>query len=182
MTTTMSIPARLRESDRAALEAHFLALGGEDRRLRFGASISDDGVRAYLARIDFEHDGLFAVHGDNPELIAAVHVAVGAGGAEMGLSVLPGHRGRGLGSALFTRAVMHLRNRGEPRVFVHCITENAAMMHLAIKHGMRIVNAGAETDAYLVLAPATPQSILHEWAQDSIALFAPPRALTSRKG
>jgi GNAT superfamily N-acetyltransferase len=182
MTTTMSIPARLRESDRAALEAHFLALGAEDRRLRFGASISDAGVRAYVSRIDFEHDGLFAVHDDDPKLIAVVHVAVGAGGAEMGLSVLPGHRGQGLGSALFTRAVMHLRNRGEPRVFVHCITENAAMLHLALKRGMRIVNAGAETDAYLVLAPATPQSILHEWAQDSIALFAPPRALTSRRG
>jgi hypothetical protein len=67
-------------------------------------------------------------------------------------------------------------------VFVHCITENAAMMHLALKHGMRIVNEGAETDAYLVLEPATPQSILLEWAQDSLALFSPPRALTSRKG
>jgi len=51
------------------------------------------------------------------------------------------------------------------------------MMHLALKHGMRIVNEGAETDAYLVLEPATPQSILLEWAQDSLALFSPPRRL-----
>jgi len=200
MTTTMSIPARLRENDRSALEAHFLALDGEDRRLRFGASISDEGVRVYVARIDFERDGLFAVHDEELKVLAAVHVAVGAGGAEMGLSVLPGHRGQGLGNALFTRAVMHLRNRGEPKVFVHCITENAAMMHLALKHGMRIVNEGSETDAYLVLEPATPQSILNEWVQDSsadavrgvrknthltrslLALFAVPRVLTSRKG
>jgi len=169
MTTTPSLTARLRESDRAALEAHFLALDSEDRRLRFGASISDEGVRAYVARIDFAHDGLFAVHDDESKLLAVVHVAVGHGTAEMGLSVLPGHRGEGLGNALFTRAVVHLRNRGEPKVFVHCISENAAMMHLARKHGMRIVNEGAESDAHLALEPATPQSILNEWAQDSSA-------------
>ena len=161
MTTTASLASRLHASDRAALAAHFLGLDGEDRRLRFGASISDEGVRAYVARIDFERDGLFAVHDDDSTLLAVVHVAVGKGEAEMGLSVLPGHRGKGLGNALFTRAVVHLRNRGEPWVFVHCISENAAMMHLARKHGMRIVHAGAESDAHLALQPAaTPQSVL----------------------
>jgi ribosomal protein S18 acetylase RimI-like enzyme len=169
MTTTPFLPVRLRESDRAALETHFLTLGSEDRRLRFGASMSDDGVRAYVGRLDFERDGLFAVHDDELKLLAVVHVAVGGGEAEMGLSVLPSHREQGLGNALFTRAVVYLRNRGEPKVFVHCISENAAMMHLARKHGMRIVNEGAETDAHLVLEPATPQSILNEWVQDSSA-------------
>jgi len=66
----MSIPARLRETDRAALEAHFLALDGEDRRLRFGASISDEGVRLYVARIDFGRDGLFAVHDEELKVLA----------------------------------------------------------------------------------------------------------------
>lgn len=166
MTTTTTLTVRLREADRAALETHFLALDGEDRRLRFGASISDEGVRAYVARIDFERDGLFAVHDDELKLLAVVHVAFGDGGAEMGLSVLPGLRGNGLGNALFTRAVMHLRNRGEPEVFVHCITENAAMMHLARRHGMRVINDGSESDAQLALDPPTPQSMFAEWMHD----------------
>jgi GNAT superfamily N-acetyltransferase len=156
MTKTAFLPARLRETDRAALEAHFLALDGEDRRLRFGASISEAGVRAYVERIDFENDGLFAVHDHDLALLAVVHVAVGKGEAEMGLSVLPGHRGKGLGNALFTRAVAYLRNRGEANVFVHCISENGAMMHLARKHGMRIVNAGSESNGRLALGPAAP--------------------------
>lgn len=166
MTTTKALTVRLREADRAALETHFLALDSEDRRLRFGASISDEGVRAYVARIDFGRDGLFAVHDDELKLLAVVHVAFGDGGAEMGLSVLPGLRGKGLGNALFMRAVMHLRNRGEPEVFVHCITENAAMMHLAHKHGMRVVNEGSESDAQLALDPPTAQSMFAEWMHD----------------
>lgn len=163
------ITVRLRESEREALDAHFLALDGEDRRLRFGSSIGDEGLRAYVARIDFERDGIFAVHDDNLRLISVVHVAVTESSAELGLSVLPGFRSQGLGSELFARAVMHLRNRGIHEVFVHCITENAAMMHLARKHGMRVVYDGSETDAYLELAPATPHSIFFEWLQEQQA-------------
>jgi GNAT superfamily N-acetyltransferase len=189
----VSIVARLRESERNALGAHFVSLDAEDRRLRFGTSIGDEALRAYVARIDFARDGIFAVHDDNLRLIAVVHVAVTAASAELGLSVLPGFRGASLGSELFARAVMHLRNRGVREVFVHCITENAAMMHLARKHGMRVALAGSESDARLELAPATPESIVTEWLRDQQAqaiqllrrnnlfgralmgIFAPPR-------
>ncbi|MGZ5061058.1 MAG: GNAT family N-acetyltransferase [Usitatibacter sp.] len=193
MKRVAPITVRLRESEREALVAHFTALDGEDRRLRFGTSISDDALRAYAERIDFDSDGIFAVHDDSLRLVAVVHVAVTDASAELGLSVHPGFRGDGLGSELFARAVMHLRNRGIHEVFVHCITENAAMMHLARKHGMRVVYEGSETDAYLTLARATPESIFTEWLQEQhaqavqalrrntlfsramLGIFAPPR-------
>jgi ribosomal protein S18 acetylase RimI-like enzyme len=167
-TMRVNIPTtvRLRDSDREALEAHFLSLDGEDRRLRFGAPIGDDGLRAYVARIDFERDGLFAVQDDDLRPLAVLHIGFGDGSAELGLSVVPEARGQGLGGALFERAVMHLRNRGTPQVFVHCLTENGAMMHLARKHGMRIIPAGFETDAKLALGPPTPQSIFAEMLHD----------------
>jgi GNAT superfamily N-acetyltransferase len=158
---------RLIESDRAALEQHFLSLHGEDRRLRFGSNISDDGLREYVARLDFESDGVFAVHDDDDErLLAVIHVAFSSESAELGLSVLQGHRGKGLGNALFARAVTHLRNRGTPEVFVHCLSENGAMMHLARKNQMRIIPAGSETDARLALDPATMQTLFTEWLHD----------------
>jgi GNAT superfamily N-acetyltransferase len=167
--STPSLPIRLRESDRGALETHFLRLGAEDRRLRFGGPIADEGLRAYVARIDFERDGVFAVHDDDLRLVAVVHVAFSEASAELGLSVLPDARGEGLGNALLTRAVMHLRNRGSPEVFVHCLTENAAMMHLARKNGMRIIPAGSESDARLAIDPPTPHSQFAEWLQDNQA-------------
>jgi ribosomal protein S18 acetylase RimI-like enzyme len=160
---------RLRESDRAGLQAHFLSLDGEDRRLRFGSPIRDEALQAYAARIDFERDGIFAVQDDNFALLAVVHVAFTSDSAELGLSVLPGHRGQGLGSALLARAVVHLRNRGATEVFVHCLSENGAMLHLARKHGMRVIPAGAETDARLVVEPATPHSHFVEWMHDNHA-------------
>lgn len=172
MTGTTHLPIRLRDTDRHALTQHFLALDADDRRLRFGASIADDGIRALDERIDFERDEIFGIAGDDLRLLAVVHVAFYPAKAELGLSVLPGARGLGLGNALFSRAVMHLTNRGVQEVFVHCLSENGAMMHLARKNGMRVVHDGSETDAYLVLPRATPGSVLAEWVWDENARFA----------
>ncbi len=157
---------RLTAADRPALEAHFLALAPDDRRLRFGAAISDDGIRNYVHGLDFERDGLFAADDDELKLLAVVHVAFSDGFAELGLSVLAGFRRQGLGNALFQRAVTHLRNRGVREVYVHCLTENQAMMHIARKNGMRIVQEGSESEARLELEPASPDTRLSEWLAD----------------
>ena len=150
---TAALPVRLREGERGALLAHFLALDPEDRRLRFGLPIGDELVRAYVARIEFDHHGVFAIHDDGSRIVAAIHVAHAGESAELGLSVLPGYRRAGLGGALFSRAIIHVRNRGVASVFVHCLTENAAVLHLARKHGMRLVSSGVETSAHLALEP-----------------------------
>ena len=157
---------RLREADRGALARHFLALDTEDRRLRFGSTMSDEGIAQYAERIDFGRDCVFAVHDDRMHWIAVVHVAISGATAELGLSVLPGFRGHGNGDALLRRAVIWLRNRGTLSVYVHCLAENAAMMHLARKNGMRIVYSGAESDARLELDAPNPGSFFSEWMED----------------
>lgn len=170
MPGTTELPVRLRAADREALTQHFLSLGPEDRRLRFGATLTDDAIRALEERIDFDRDEVFGIAGEDLSLLAVVHVAFYEGGrAELGLSVLPQARGQGLGNALFSRAVMHLVNRGVREVLVHCITENAAMLHIARKHGMRVVQEGGESDARLALPRPTPASVLAEWFVDQNA-------------
>ena len=157
---------RLRGSDKAALLHHFLQLDPEDRRLRFGAPIDDDRVRDYVKRLDMGHDGLFAVHDDALDIVAAVHVALGDSDAELGLSVLPHWRSLGVGNALVARAVVFLRNRGVRGVFVHCLAENAAMLHIARKNRMQLQHFGGEANARLALQPPTPDSYLTEWLED----------------
>ena len=157
--------------DRASLTPHFLALGSEDRRLRFGASLNDSAVRAYVERIDFERDVLFGVHDDALNVIGAAHVARGDGHAELGVSVLAPHRDRGIGAALLARAHMRARNWGLPTLFMHCLTENAAMMHLARKQEMQIVAGAGEADAWLKLAPADAGSHFGEVFAERVALF-----------
>lgn len=164
--TAAHVTIRLRDYHRPALEAHFLALGPEDRRLRFGTALSDDALRAYVARIDFARDGVFAVQDDALALLAVGHIANAGADAELGLSVLAAHRGAGLGQALLKRAVNHLRNRGKRAAYVHCLAENGAMMHIARKCGMRIVHDGGESDAHLELAPGTAATLWTEWLSD----------------
>ena len=162
---------RIDERARGTLLAHFLALSPEDRRLRFGSSLSAEGVAAYVHGIDFDRDAVFAVHDDSLELVGIAHLALGAPHAELGLSVLPAHRGRGVGSALFERGVEHARNRLASTLFMHCLRENAAILHIAQRAGMHIVTESGDADAHLELPPASAGSIAEELVNDRVALY-----------
>jgi GNAT superfamily N-acetyltransferase len=157
--------------ERPLLEAHFLALEAEDRRLRFGLPLGDHALRAYVARIDFERDAAFGILDDDLALIGAAHVARDRGQAELGVSVLQGHRGHGYGGALLARALQRARNWGVGSLFMHCLAENGAMMHLARKQGMNIVAASGEADAWLKLPPADASSHFGEVFAQRVALF-----------
>jgi GNAT superfamily N-acetyltransferase len=169
--TTIAPVARLAPASHDALKAHFAELGAEDRRLRFGASLNADAVDAYVDRIDFSRDGVFGVHDERLALIGVAHVAMDETAAELGVSVLPAHRARGIGGALFDRAVEHARNRFVSALCMHCLADNPAIMHLARRSGMRIVVDGGEADAHLALPPATLASITGEFLTDRIALY-----------
>ena len=162
---------RLSEISRPALMAHFLALSTEDRRLRFGASLSAERIEAYIAEIDFGCDAAFGVFDDELALVGVAHLAFLDDTAELGISVLPDHRGRGAGRALLARAAEHARNRFVPRLFMHCLAENAAIMHIARTSGMEIVVEAGDADAHLALSPASPASVTGEYLTDRLALF-----------
>ena len=162
---------RLKEGARAALVTHFLALPAEDRQLRFGSSLSPESIAGYVDKIDFDRDAVFAVHDDGLALVGVAHVAVGDELAELGLSVLPAHRGHGVGGALFERAASHARNRSVSRLFMHCLRENAPIMHIARRYGMDIVTDIGDADAHLELPPASPASITREYVTDRFALY-----------
>jgi GNAT superfamily N-acetyltransferase len=162
---------RVQESARDKLLAHFVALSDEDRRLRFGAFLSTESVERYVLGVDFGRDVVFGVFDDELSLVGAAHVAFAEGSAELGLSVLPGQRDRGVGSALFARAAAHARNRSVSSLYMHCLSENAAIMHIAKKSGMTIVAASGDADAHLTLSPANPASITGEYLTDRLALY-----------
>jgi RimJ/RimL family protein N-acetyltransferase len=168
---TPSEVQRVNAGGRAALAPHFLALSADDRRLRFGASLSEESVVAYTEGIDFDRDAVFAIFDNDLAAVGVAHLAFGDDIAELGISVLPAHRGRGAGAALFARAAEHARNRSVPSLFMHCLSENAAMMHIARKSGMDIVSSAGDADAHLELAPASPLSITGEYLVDRLALY-----------
>src|SRR2546423_2551443 len=170
-TQARTLITELTRLARPALERHLLALGAQDRRLRFGTALSDDGIRAYAGRIDFERDAVFGVFDDDLALAGAAHLARDAGHAELGVSVLPERRRRGLGGALLARAHLRARNWRVNKLFMHCLTENATMMHLARRQGMRIVAEQGEADASLELPPGDAASYFGEVFDQRVALF-----------
>ena len=156
---------------RGEVQRHLLRLGDEDRRLRFGQPLPDAAIERYVDGLDFTRDRVFGIHLQEMELCAVAHLALDgvAGHAELGLSVDEGLRRRGYGEALLARGVLHAANRGFRALFMHCLSENAAMMRLAARAGLRIVVASGEADARLALQPV-PGGALREAMEDQFAL------------
>lgn len=148
--------------ERGAFTRHLLALDAEDRRLRFGSPRDDESIRDYAGRIDLARDAILVIEDADLCVIGAVHLARGTGYAEAGVSVLPAHRGRGVGSALLSRAWLHARNWGVAELFTHCSADNRAMMALARKHGLRAVVERGEADAYAPVPAPDPASLAAE--------------------
>ena len=171
MSETMKSIKSLSAADRSGLAVHLLALSPADRRLRFGIAASDATIRNYVAGIDFDRDAAFGFFTNDLSLGGAAHVAVLDGAAELGVSVLVGYRRCGIGTALFERTCAFARNHFLRSLFMHCLRENAAMMHIARKSGMKIVADGGEADAYLELAPLDVGTIASEFLQEHLALF-----------
>ena len=164
----------LTRDDLDHLITHFLALASDDRLLRFGHTVSDTVVENYVRAIDFDVDSVFGVYDDQLQLLGVGHLAnlrpqAGKRSAELGVSVLEQARGQGIGTHLFTRATIRCRNTAVTSLYMHCLSYNGTMMHIAKKAGMTINHAYGEADAYLTLSPADQDSIMLEQRQERAA-------------
>ena len=171
----------LRERDRRRMLKHFLALERHDRLLRFGSPVSDEQITRYVNGIDFDRDLVFGVYNRVFKLVAVGHLAFADREpdkhkstekdqvAEFGVSVLKSARGLGIGSKMFERANIACRNHDIDTLYMHCLSSNATMMHIAKKAGMEIHRDYGEADAYLKLGPADPGSVLREAMEEQLA-------------
>jgi len=157
------------------IAAHLRALDEQDRYLRFGYAANDEQIQRYVDQLDFDRDDIFGIFNRRLELIAMAHLAFipnepgSPAGAEFGVSVLKQARGRGYGTRLFDRAVMHARNEGVELMFIHALSENTAMIKIARNAGATLERAGSETEAYLRLPPATLDTRVSELVEEQVA-------------
>jgi GNAT superfamily N-acetyltransferase len=176
-----SVPVKeLAERDRRRMLKHFLALEKADRLLRFGSYLPDEQVTKYVYGIDFERDMVFGVYNRVFKLVAVGHLAFAPKEAknsptekervaEFGVSVSKSARGLGIGSKLFERAAIHCRNNDIDTLYMHCLSSNQTMMHIAKKAGMEIHRDYGEADAYLKLPAPNPGSVLQEAFDEQLA-------------
>jgi GNAT superfamily N-acetyltransferase len=176
-----TVPVKeLAERDRRRMLKHFLALEKPDRLLRFGANTPDEQVARYVSGIDFSRDMVFGVYNRVFKLVAVGHLAFAPRDAknsssekervaEFGVSVLQAARGLGIGSKLFERAAIHCRNNDVDTLYMHCLSSNKTMMHIAKKAGMEIHRDHGEADAYLKLPAPSPGTVLLEALDEQLA-------------
>jgi GNAT superfamily N-acetyltransferase len=145
------VPRALQRHERDLVTHHFLALPPQDRALRFGAAVGEYTIRDYVARLDFDEDAVFGVLDARLDLIGVAHLARGDGYAEIGLSVLPGHRRYGIGTALVRASCLRCNEWGVSELFMRCAATNLPMRNLAHKHGMRVLVESGDADAFLPL-------------------------------
>lgn len=144
--------------------------------MRFGQIVPNHVIENYVRTMDFTRDTVFGVFDHQLELIGVGHLAYlpaqnDKRTAEFGVSVLERARGKGVGTKLFERAAIRSRNTQVTTLYMHCLSRNATMMHIARKSGMRIEYDHGEADAYLSLDPANHSTILAEMMQEQAAAF-----------
>jgi GNAT superfamily N-acetyltransferase len=171
------VPIRsLAPRHRERIVDHLLELDGQDRYLRFGHQATDEQIRRYGDTLDFERDELFGIFNRRLHLIAMAHLAHGTASssaeknlAEFGVSVLARARGRGYGARLFRHAALHARNRGCDRLLIHALSENRAMLKIAVRAGARVGQAGSESEAWLSLPAQDRESQVNELVEAKAA-------------
>lgn len=144
---------RLTPYESPELACHFTALDTEDRRLRFGLPVDDAFIVRYVSGLDFDRDAIFGVCSGPGEWLGVGHLAAMGKDAELGLSVLPYARGRGLGAAIFRYAVAHAARAGAEKLHMHFLTSNRAIASIARTAGMIVRSESGEADAYLEVPP-----------------------------
>lgn len=165
------IPRKLSFLDKARLTHHLQSLQGDDRRLRFGGAVTDDYISTYVEKSFDDKSKWFGIDHIDGYIVAACHVAILDNDAELGCSVDSQFRGQGYAQLMFDRAVTWLRTKGINHVFMHCLTENGAMRHIARKNEMTVVSCCGESDAEVNLEPANAFTPMVDAYADRISLY-----------
>lgn len=162
--------------ERDALETHLLRLNEEDRYRRFGAHVSDAGIRSRARRMQRPGTVMLAALVDG-KVRGTAEIDFAATGAtkrsaEIALTVERAFRGLGIGSRLFAAGRLLAENRGADQLVLTTQADNAAMQRIARSHGMEWHRDGSERTALLHLQGGTLRGWLREAALHGRALLA----------
>lgn len=129
-------------ADEADLAAHLKRLSDEDRRIRFGHTVSDRFLENYASLMLRPDSRVLAalVDGVIRGVAEARPAFVAEGDMEAAFLVETGYKGRGMGTALFKNLMRNLAAEGHRRVVMAVISSNVRMIALAQKHGATLMN------------------------------------------
>lgn len=150
---------RLDAGDLAAIERHLIELDPVSRNCRFHSGFSDAAVAAYVRSLDVTTDILFGAIGEADGRIIGLAEARPAAWltVDVGTSVVPTHRRRGLAGELVARAIAVAFAEGVTAAQFLFDPTNTAAARTAARLGAKSNSPG--------------RAVLHAWSADD---FTPP--------
>lgn len=138
---------------------HLKSLPEEDKYTRFGYKATDASIDSYILSIVYAIDKnhLFVAVDDDGKIIGFTHLALGIGKAwELAVSVAAASQGAGVGNKLMGAALKWAKTKGIQSLFMHCISNNKKIQHLAAKHNLKVVErTGTDVTSHLDIPPST---------------------------
>jgi len=132
----------------------------------FGIVVNDTYINHVIDGIvsnPEEHYFLIAVQGTT--WVGVIHMArISEIEMEFGIIVAEPYRGQGVADLLMNEAITWIRNRGFNTLYLHCVTWNLSMKHLAHKHGLVMHEDHGDTE---VCSRIPPPSVI-SYAQEAV--------------
>ena len=141
----------------AEYATHLKNLTQQDRYTRFGYAVSPESIDVMILNMLYHADQhhLFTYYQDN-RIVGFGHLARDDADWELAVSVDHAYQGRGIANELMSHMIAWGKVHGIHVVFMHCITDNQRIQHLARKHGLKTLSReGHEITAQVELPPAT---------------------------
>jgi GNAT superfamily N-acetyltransferase len=139
----------------------------------FGIAVNDTYIAHLVDGIACnpeEHHFLVATQGTT--WAGVIHMArVSECEMEFGVMVAEQYRNQGIADQLMSEAITWIRNRGFDTLYLHCVTWNRAMKHLAHKHGLVMQEDHGDTEVCSRIPPASMISYAQEAATHNRNLF-----------
>lgn len=137
--------------------AHLKSLNSEDTYTRFGFAANTATVDQLILNILYhpaDHH-IFTYYTDD-HIVGFGHLAREGNDWELAVSVERQYQGQGIGDQLIDHMIAWGKVHGVEAVFMHCITDNQKIQHLARKHGLKTIDrSGHEITAQVKLPEPT---------------------------
>ena len=144
---------------------HLKNLPISDRYSRFGFTVGDCAIDKLILSMNYnpsEHH-LFTAKIED-KIVGFVHLASeSTHGWELAVSVDSAYQGQGVADKLMAYSILWAKARHIKSLFMHCISENKVIQHIARKHNLKVIERdGHDITAQVML----PEITLREYVRD----------------
>jgi GNAT superfamily N-acetyltransferase len=152
---------------------HLKNLPEEDRYTRFCYNVKDEAIDQMILQMLYnrnDHHLFSAIVND--KAVGFGHLCREGENWELAVSVDKDQQGQGIADRLMSHMITWGKTRGIHSVYMHCITKNTKIQHLARKHGLKTIERdGTEITSQVELPPPTPMDYTADFLREQRELM-----------